>query len=136
MKRCLLSIVTLLLVVAVSNAQDTIRKSEVIFDGTFDVAHAAKGRPFALQQGTDLKRPLLLIIRLLDLETNNRPPQTLPVSGFVVMSLRSGRLETIIDGTATRRAPEDFWTANEGSAVQLRVLGQNAILETITVSSK
>lgn len=135
MKRYLLSIFTLFLVVVASKAQDTVRKSEVMFDRTFGVVHRTKDRHAALDANV-VKRPLRMTIRSWDLETHKGSPEMLPVSGFVVMNLRSGRLETIINGTTTRRAAEDFWTVSEGSTTQVRVLGQNAILETITVSRK
>src|ERR1700688_3192248 len=100
MKRYFLSMLTLFLLVVVSNAQDTVRKSEVRFDGTFGVVQPTKGRLGTLD--ANVERPLRMIIRLWDLETNNGSPETLSVSGFVVMYLRSGRLETVIDGTTTR----------------------------------
>lgn len=55
----------------------------------------------------------------------------LPLRGFYVAHLRSGDIATTIDGQTIEREPGAFWTVKSGAAMQVKVLGEFAVLETI-----
>jgi quercetin dioxygenase-like cupin family protein len=58
----------------------------------------------------------------------------IPPRGFYVAHLLSGAILTTIDGQTTKRAPGDYWTVKAGADMQVKVLGEFAVLETIVVT--
>jgi quercetin dioxygenase-like cupin family protein len=58
----------------------------------------------------------------------------LPLPGFYIAHLLSGDISTIIDGQLTTYAPGDYWTVRSGAIMQVKVLGEFAVLETIVVT--
>ncbi len=55
----------------------------------------------------------------------------LPIRGFYVAHLQAGDIATTIDGQTTEREPGSFWTVKSGASMQVKVLGEFAMLETI-----
>jgi hypothetical protein len=55
----------------------------------------------------------------------------LPLRGFYVAHLQAGDVATTIDGQTTEREPGAFWTVKSGATMQVKVLGEFAVLETI-----
>jgi hypothetical protein len=51
-------------------------------------------------------------------------------------SVLGGEIATTIDGQMTKRVSGDYWTVNSGSAMQVTVLGEFAVLETIVVAKQ
>ncbi len=64
----------------------------------------------------------------------NGTAQELPLRGFYVVHLLSGAVSTAIDGQTTKRLPGDYWTVKPGATMEVTVLGEYAMLETIVVS--
>src|SRR5262249_11448758 len=62
--------------------------------------------------------------------------QEIPLRGFYVAQLLSGDISTTIDGQTTRRAPGDYWTVKTGATMQVKVLGEFAVLETTVVAKQ
>jgi hypothetical protein len=64
----------------------------------------------------------------------NGPTYEIPLHGFYVAHLINGVMWTTIDGQTTKRATGDYWTVKPGSAMQVKVIGELALLETIVVA--
>jgi hypothetical protein len=79
-------------------------------------------------------RHLHVSVQRWELDAEENDIRTIPIVAFSVMSVRSGRVETTIDGKTTLRVPDEFWVAKGGSKIKVRVLGENAILEATVVS--
>jgi hypothetical protein len=62
--------------------------------------------------------------------------QEIPLRGFYVAHLLGGEIATTIDGQMTKRVAGDYWTVSPGSAMQVTVLGEFAVLETIVVAKQ
>jgi quercetin dioxygenase-like cupin family protein len=60
----------------------------------------------------------------------------IPLRGFYVAHLLSGAISTTIDGQTTEQAPGDYWTVKAGETMQVMVLGEFAVLETIAVAAQ
>jgi hypothetical protein len=73
---------------------------------------------------------------LADQRGRSGPPHEIPLRGFYVAHLLSGDVSTIMDGQTTKRAPGDYWTVRAGSTMQVKVLGEYAVLETILVAKQ
>jgi quercetin dioxygenase-like cupin family protein len=61
-------------------------------------------------------------------------PQEIPLRGFYLAHLLSGEISAIVDGETTRRSPGDYWAVKPGGTMQVKTLGDFAMLETIVVS--
>ena len=61
--------------------------------------------------------------------------QQIPSRDFYLARLVSGDVGTVIDGVRVQRAPDDLWTVKAGSSMQVEVLGQFAVIETIAIGS-
>jgi hypothetical protein len=66
----------------------------------------------------------------------NGTAHEIPLRGFYVAHLLSGAVLTAVDGQTAKRLPGDYWTVKAGSAMQVKVLGEYAMLETIVVSKQ
>jgi quercetin dioxygenase-like cupin family protein len=62
--------------------------------------------------------------------------QEIPLQGFYVAHLLSGDISTTIAGQTTQHLPGDYWTIKSGATMQVKVLGEYAMLETIVVSKE
>jgi uncharacterized cupin superfamily protein len=58
----------------------------------------------------------------------------IPLRGFYVAHLLSGQISTTIDGQTAGRLPGDYWTVKAGAAMQVKVIGEVAVLETTVVT--
>jgi len=59
--------------------------------------------------------------------------QSIPVADFSIMTVYSGRIETMIDGQTTVRSAGDYWSVKAGSVLKERVLRESAVLRIITI---
>jgi hypothetical protein len=66
----------------------------------------------------------------------NGAVQELPLAGFYVAHLVSGKVAATIDGQTTNYQPGSYWTVKAGAKMQVKVLGEMAVLETITASKQ
>jgi hypothetical protein len=60
----------------------------------------------------------------------------IPLRSFYVAHLLGGAISTTIDGQTTKRTPGDYWTAKPSATMQVKVLGEVAVLETIVVAKQ
>jgi hypothetical protein len=65
-----------------------------------------------------------------------RSAPSIAVDGFRVTELKSGEVETTIDGQATRRRPGDFWVVRPGQTYTIKNLGGMVVLHVITFVRK
>ncbi len=63
-------------------------------------------------------------------------PQEIPLRGFYVAHLLSGDISTTIDGQTAQHLPGDYWAVRAGAAMQVKVLGEFAVLETTVVAKQ
>jgi hypothetical protein len=63
-------------------------------------------------------------------------PHQIPLRGLYVAHLLGGRISTTIDGSTVDRVPGDYWEVGPGSTMQVTVLGESAVLETIVVAKQ
>jgi hypothetical protein len=63
-------------------------------------------------------------------------PQAFPKRGYFIAHLLSGRIETTLDGQTAARTPDEYWSVGNDQPMTVRVLGQSALLETITPSAR
>lgn len=61
---------------------------------------------------------------------------TIPIQGFYIAHLTSGHILGTIDGKTTEHLPGDYWTVTPGAALQVKVLGEAAVLETTVVAKQ
>lgn len=64
----------------------------------------------------------------------NGTAQEIPLRGFYVAHLISGHISASIDGQTMKHLPGDYWTVEAGKTLQVKVLGELAVLETIAVA--
>jgi hypothetical protein len=115
--------VALLALSAWLSAQSDHFSSEVLFSGKATV-RSSKGKT----------QPLRVNIRRLSLDAQDNEGQSIPVTTFSIMTVYSGRIETTIDGKRAVRSAGDYWTVKAGSIMKAKVLGENAVLQTIAVT--
>jgi hypothetical protein len=60
----------------------------------------------------------------------------IPLPGFYVAHLISGHVSATIGGQTTDHLPGEYWGVKVGSTMQVKALGQGALLETIVVSKQ
>lgn len=58
----------------------------------------------------------------------------IPLRGFYVAHLLSGAIATTIDGQTTNQPPGAYWTVKAGATMQIKVLSEFAVIETIVVT--
>jgi hypothetical protein len=59
-----------------------------------------------------------------------------PFDGFRVVELKSGEVETTIDGQGARRRPGDFWVVRPGQTYTIKNLGGMVTLHEVTFVRK
>jgi hypothetical protein len=64
----------------------------------------------------------------------DRAIHEIPLRGFYVAHLVSGSISTTIDGETTKQPPGAYWTVKAGATMQVKVLGEVAVLETTVVA--
>ena len=75
-------------------------------------------------------------VKSWELPSKNGAAQDIPLTGFYVAHLLTGRLAATIDGQTTPHEPGSYWTVKAGATMQVKVLGELAVLETITASKQ
>ena len=60
--------------------------------------------------------------------------QEIPLQGFYLARLRSGEITSTIGGVTTHRSAGDYWDVGPGATMQVKALGDYAMLETTVVS--
>jgi quercetin dioxygenase-like cupin family protein len=65
-----------------------------------------------------------------DIAGQNHSAHEVPLRGFYLAHLLSGEISATIDGQMTNHAPGDYWTVKPGATMQVKVLGEFAVLET------
>ena len=55
-----------------------------------------------------------------------------PERGFLLVTLRAGKVTTTIDGKEEKRRTDDFWTVAENAKMSVEAAGEAAILEVIS----
>jgi hypothetical protein len=73
-------------------------------------------------------------VKSWQLFNRNDAVQEIPLTGFYVAHLVSGDVAATINGQTTSYEPGSYWTVKAGATMQLKVLGEMAVLETITAS--
>jgi hypothetical protein len=58
----------------------------------------------------------------------------IPLRGFYVAHLLTGAVATTIDGVTTTQPPDAYWTIKAGATMQVKVLSEFAVLETIVAA--
>jgi len=56
--------------------------------------------------------------------------------GFYTAHLLSGIISTTIDGQTTAHLPGDYWTVKPGAIMQVKVIGEVAVMETIVMAKQ
>lgn len=66
----------------------------------------------------------------------DRAIHEIPLRGFYVAHLISGHISAMIDGQTTEHLLGDYWAVKAGGAMQVKVLGEVAVLETTVVAKQ
>ncbi len=93
-----------------------------------------KGAEMAMSQATVFVEDLPSIgarmeIRIISVRPHDSA--ALPTDHEAALEVRSGELETIIDGDRQERHAGDMWLVAQGSRVRLNVLGEHAVIQAI-----
>jgi hypothetical protein len=75
-------------------------------------------------------KPIHVKVESWDIAGQNHRTQEIPMRGFYLAHLLSGDISAAIDGQTTNHAPGDYWTVKPGATMQVKVLGEFAVLET------
>jgi hypothetical protein len=67
---------------------------------------------------------------------NGGAPDKIPLRGFYVAHLLSGAISTTIGGKTTMRLPGSYWTVGAATIMQVKVVGETALLETIATAKQ
>ena len=59
-----------------------------------------------------------------------------PLTGIQVTELKSGEVETTVDGRTEHRKPGDFWVVHPGQKYGIRNIAGMAVLHSIVVAAK
>ena len=85
--------------------------------------------------GTDVLRDVRIEVKDFIFGPGKSAPK-LSTDGFVITELKSGELETVIDGQSTRRRPGEFWLVQPGQSYAIRNMGGMAVLHAIVMTRK
>jgi hypothetical protein len=100
-------------------AQTTLSPRSVsVFEGTAPAATAGG-------------QPVRVTVQSWAIPSRHGELYELPLRGFYVAHLQAGDIATTIDGQTTAREPGSFWTVKSGASMQVKVLSEFAVLETI-----
>ncbi len=56
--------------------------------------------------------------------------------GFLLVELRGGKVNTVIEGKEEKRVPGDFWTVPANGKMTIQVTGESAGLDVLSVAVK
>jgi hypothetical protein len=76
-------------------------------------------------------QPVRVTVQSWAIPSRNGEVYELPLRGFYVAHLQAGDIATTVDGQTTEREPGSFWTVKSGASMQVKVMGEFALLETI-----
>lgn len=76
-------------------------------------------------------KPVRVTVQTWAIPSRHGQLYELPLRGFYVAHLRAGDIATTVDGQTIEREPGAFWTVKSGATMQVKVLGEFAVLETI-----
>jgi hypothetical protein len=62
--------------------------------------------------------------------------QEIPLQGFYLAHLLSGEITATIGGKRARHSPGDYWAVKPGATMQVKALGDYAMLETTVISKQ
>jgi hypothetical protein len=78
-------------------------------------------------------QPLQVSIQSWAIAGQGRTTQEIPLRGFYVAHLLSGHISAMIDEQTTDHLPGDYWAVKPGVTMQVKVLGEAAVVETTVV---
>ena len=81
-------------------------------------------------------QPVLVRVQSWGMAGQGHAAQQIPLRGFYLAYLLSGEISTTIDGQTNERLPGDYWDVKPGAAMQVKVLGEYAVLETTVVAKQ
>ena len=61
---------------------------------------------------------------------------TIPLQGFYLAHVITGHVLATVGGNTTEHLPGDYWSIAPGAALQIKVLGEAAVLETTVVAKQ
>jgi hypothetical protein len=108
-------------------------------------AHAQSGPPQTASPTTVLDAevalrgapsPAHLAVQSWMIPEADHAPQVFPKKGYFIAHLLSGRMETKMGGRTVARRPDEYWSVGNGQEMTVRVLGQTALLETLTITAR
>jgi quercetin dioxygenase-like cupin family protein len=80
---------------------------------------------------TDALRGLVVEVKDFIVGPGKAAP-SIPTKGFAVTELKSGVVETAIDGQTAQRKPGDFWLVSPGQRYAIKSTGSMAVLHVVT----
>jgi quercetin dioxygenase-like cupin family protein len=60
--------------------------------------------------------------------------ETLPERGFLLVTVRAGKVTTTINGQQQQRRTDDFWTVSENVKMSVEASGEAALLEILSLT--
>jgi len=103
--------------------------------GSVTYQSVAEGVHEAQIFGTDTLRDVRVEVKDFIFGPGKSAPD-IPMAGFGVTELKSGEIETTIDGQTMRRRPGDFWLVRPGQKYSIKSLGEMAVLHVIVFTRK
>jgi len=79
---------------------------------------------------TEALRDVIVEVKDIIVGPGKAGPQ-MPTQGFAVTELKSGTIETTIDGQTTRRKPGDFWIVRPGQRYGIKSVEAMAVLHVV-----
>jgi hypothetical protein len=79
-------------------------------------------------------QPAKISVQSWELSNQEGAAQEIPLRGFYVAHLLSGDIATTVDGQTAERVPDAYWTVKEGATMQVKVVSELAVLETIAAT--
>ena len=96
-----------------------------VFEGT-TTTRAPSGSPQAVH----------VDVQSWEISAHLGAPFEVPLRGFYVAHLLSGNISTTIAGRTVNRVPSSYWAVTPGATMEVKVLGEYAVLETIVVAKQ
>jgi hypothetical protein len=62
--------------------------------------------------------------------------QSIKISEFTLFRVRGGKIRVLLDGKEEMKSADDYWSVQAGSTVTLRVKGETALLDVLTIGGK
>jgi hypothetical protein len=62
--------------------------------------------------------------------------QSIKISEFTLFRVRGGKIRVLLDGKEVMKSADDYWSVPAGSTVTLRVKGETALLDVLTIGGK